>query len=93
MKTKEDFKHSKKWLENRLKNNKPLCKWNRGYLEALEDYENLILFGVNRSLPTSTEPFALVTKQIVENADRVIDFIKVTKGITTPEDFVNRHGE
>ena len=60
MKTKEDFKHSKKWLENRLKNNKPLCKWNRGYLEALEDYENLILFGVGSSVKVKIdEPFEI----------------------------------
>ena len=51
------------------------------------------LFGVGVTLPKSTEPFSLITKQITENTDRVIDFIKVTKGIMSPEDFVNRHGE
>ena len=73
--TKEDFK---KDLEINTKIvDKDICnEFRQGYLQALKNYENLILFGVNRSLPTSTEPFALIMKQIDKNTKDVLEAIK-----------------
>ena len=84
METKEDFKKVIEVLKD-LKENGTLNDYGQGRLAMAKDLENLILFGVTGSLPASTEPISLITKQIKENADRVIEAVKELKTIKLPK--------
>ena len=60
------------------------------YVKWLEEkIENLILCEVAGSLPTSIEPFSLITKQIIENADRVIEAVKKANTFTISQDTID----
>jgi len=45
---------------------------------------------VTGSLPISTEPISLIIKQITENADRVIEAVKIANTVTISQDTVDR---
>jgi len=61
--TKETFKVELD--QDRVRKEKGLLsEWSIGYLKALENYENLILFGVGIELPTSKERISALENSI-----------------------------
>lgn len=73
--TKERFKTDKKWLTDK-KNSTGLCQWNEGYLEALNDYQNLILFGVGRSEPIKQKTVFDYAQETIDNAIKCAELLK-----------------
>ena len=86
MGTKEDYLKEIKELEI-IKNDKEcrLSEYGKCRLETLKKYENLILFGVNRSLPTNTEPFSLIIEETIERANVAIDALEQLSKIRLPK--------
>jgi len=91
MKTLEKFKSEIKELR-RLDSKDGLSEYGTTRLEALEDYENLILFGVNRSNRINTvNNFLDIANKIVENTRAFGDGKTYTKLAELPTVIANKY--